>query len=68
MRNPCFILKGDIEMKRYKAIAAMTTYAEVQIEAQSAQEAYEIANEMDGADFMELAGEGEWTIDISPAE
>lgn len=55
-------------MKKYRAIAAMTTYAEVQIEAQSAKEAHEIANEMDGADFMELAGEGEWTIDILPAK
>lgn len=66
--KPIFILKGDIEMKKYRAIATMTTYAEVRIEAQSTQEAYEIADEMDGADFKELAGEGEWTIDILPAE
>lgn len=54
-------------MPRYRALATFTTYAEVYIVAENAEAAFEIADEMDGGEFSELAGQGGWDIDIFDA-
>ena len=51
-------------MPRFRAIATMTTFAEVVIVAPDEQSAYEIADAMDGADFIEIPGEGGWSIEV----
>lgn len=55
-------------MKKYRARATMTTFAEITIEAANEQEAYEIADELDGGEFIEIAGVGGWDIEILPPE
>lgn len=51
-------------MPKFRALATMTTYAEIIIDAKDADEAYEIADNLDGGEFAEIAGEGGWTIEI----
>ena len=55
-------------MKRYRALAEFTTYAEVFFTAENEDEAYDIADTMDGSEFVELAGVGNWTITVTPAD
>lgn len=54
-------------MKKYRAIATITTYAEAFITANSEKEAYDIADNMDGGDFAEVLYTGGWTIEIESA-
>ena len=57
-------------MKKFKAIAVMRTYFEIEIEAQDEDQAWEIANETDGGDFKPIEGDqGDWEIyDVKPTE
>lgn len=55
-------------MKKFKAIATMTTYAQIDIMAADEQAAYDIADAMDGGEFVDIAGEGGWSIEILPAD
>ena len=38
-------------MKKFKVIAAYTTYCEAEIEAEDEQQAYWLATQLDGSDF-----------------
>jgi hypothetical protein len=54
--------------RKYKAIAKITTYAEIEITAESGKGAYEIADNMDVDDFNEIIGAGGWTISVTPCD
>jgi hypothetical protein len=49
-------------MAKFRAVATYTSYCEVIIEAESEDEAFEIAQSMDGGDFTPIDG-GDWDID-----
>jgi len=51
-------------MPRFRVIVAMTTYADTYVEAKDADDAWEIARAMDGAEFEEIAGEGGWSLEV----
>ena len=48
-------------MKTYRVEAQYITYVYVDIEAEDADQAWEIASDMDGGDFKE-SGFGDWGI------
>jgi hypothetical protein len=48
-------------MKRYKIYAAYDTYCEAVIEAESEDQAYDIAKQMDGGSFTSRDS-GDWRI------
>jgi hypothetical protein len=51
-------------MKTYKVTASFTTYCYANVEAESEEEAYAIAIEMDGGDFTtDSMSSGDWSID-----
>ena len=50
-------------MKKYKVIATMTIKLETIIEANSEEEANEIAREIEGDSFKEISNSGTWSID-----
>ncbi len=50
-------------MATYKVKAKMTQYLETTIEADSEDEAWEIARETDGGDFSEIEDAGTWTVE-----
>jgi hypothetical protein len=52
-----------MDMKTYRITASMTTYCYATIEADSEDEAYEIARGMDGGDFTPDPMRGDWSID-----
>jgi hypothetical protein len=47
-------------MKKYKAIASYTTYVQAYIEAETEDEAYAIAKEMDGGSFKQMDEGHRW--------
>ena len=49
-------------MKTYKIRVAMTTYLETEIEAEDQDQAWEIANDMDGDAFTEVPYSGGWEV------
>ena len=49
-------------MKTYRIVATMTTYCYANVEADSEDEAYEIARGMDGGDFTPDPMRGNWSI------
>lgn len=49
-------------MKTYQVLASYTAYCSVFIDAESQDEAYDIATRMDGGDFKQ-DGYGDWNID-----
>lgn len=49
-------------MKKFKVLASYTNYCYTEIEADSLEQAQEIANDMDGGDFTMDGGDG-WQID-----
>ena len=54
--------------KIYRVLASSITYYAVNVEADTEQEAWDIAGQLDGGDFMEL-DEVDWQIDsIIPAD
>lgn len=52
--------------KRYKVFAKMTTYLYVHVDAESEDDAIDIAKNMDGGDFIPInqgiVAEGDWQI------
>jgi len=51
-------------MKKYRVIASFITYCETEIEAESMDEAYLIALDMDGGSFDPMEGaQDDWHID-----
>lgn len=51
-------------MKKYRVIASFITYCETEIEAESMDEAYLIALDMDGGSFDPMEGaQDDWSID-----
>lgn len=50
-------------MKTYRITASFTTYCYANVEANSEDEAYEIAQGMDGGDFTPDPMRGDWSID-----
>lgn len=52
-------------MKTYKVIASYRTIVYVNVEAKDADEAYDIARDMDGGDFERAKGDdlSDWSID-----
>lgn len=48
-------------MKRYRVVASYITYCENEIEAESMDEAYQIAEQMEGGDFY-YKGIDDWQI------
>lgn len=55
-------------MKKFIAYASMTTILKIEIEANSEEEAWQIAKETDGGDFTEIEGAGSWHINRVDAE
>jgi len=49
-------------LKKFKVTATMTTHLEVTIEAETIEEAYEVAIDLDGGQFH-TKGEGDWRVD-----
>jgi len=55
-------------MKRYRIYAAYDTYCEAEIEAESEDQAYDIAKQMDGGEFISRDS-GDWRIlDVEEVE
>lgn len=52
-------------MKTYKVIASYRTIVYVNVEAKDADEAYDIARDMDGGEFQRCKGDdlSDWSID-----
>ncbi len=52
-------------MKTYKVIASLTTYFFEYVEAESEEQAYDIAKDMDGGAFIPVdqGVGGDWSID-----
>ena len=48
-------------MKTYRVLASYTTYCKVFIDAETEDEAHDIATQMDGGSFKE-EGYGDWNI------
>jgi hypothetical protein len=57
-------------MKKFKAVAVMRTYFELEIEAETLDEACKLAQEADGGSYTPIKGEsGDWEIyDVTVAE
>ena len=53
-------------LNKYRVYATYTTTLYTIVEAEDAQEAYEIAKDMDGADFRECGELGDWHIESDP--
>ena len=49
-------------MKKYRVIASYVVYCDTIVEAENADEAFEVATTMDGGDF-DYNGHGDWNID-----
>jgi hypothetical protein len=49
-------------MKTYRVMAQYTTYVDTHIEAESYEQAWDIAVNLDGGDFKE-SGYGDWNIE-----
>jgi hypothetical protein len=49
-------------IKVYRVVASMTTYCYANVEAESEDEAYAIAQSMDGGDFTTDPMRGDWSI------
>ena len=49
-------------MKKYRVIACYYTYCTAVVEAETAEQAEAIAEEMDGGDFKESGELGDWQI------
>lgn len=50
-------------MKKFRAVAVMRTYFELEIEAETLDEAQELARDADGGDFTPIKGDqGDWEI------
>ena len=49
-------------MKTYKVTACYTTYCTAIVQAESEDEAYALAREMDGGDFRQSGELGDWHI------
>jgi hypothetical protein len=49
-------------MKTFKVQASYTTFLDATIEAETIEQAFDIAREMDGAEFKDT-GLGDWSID-----
>jgi hypothetical protein len=54
-----------MDMKTYKVIASLTTYFFEYVEAESEEQAYDIAKDMDGGAFIPVdqGVGGDWSID-----
>lgn len=51
-------------MKKYKVMAVMTSYVYLTVEAKNKEEAYDIADDTDGGEFVEESPYvGGWTIE-----
>ena len=50
-------------MKKYSIKASYITYVQADIEAESEQEAWDKAKELDGGDFYETEYPDDWSID-----
>ena len=56
-------------MKTFKVTACYFTYCTATVEAESEEQAYELAREMDGGDFKQSGELGDWHInDIQELE
>lgn len=49
-------------MKTYKVLASFVSYSEIEIEAESDEQANDIAHNLDGGSFKH-SGYGDWNID-----
>jgi hypothetical protein len=49
-------------MKRYKAYATISYDLECEFEVEDDEDAWDIARELDGGDFKELDGSGDWKV------
>ena len=49
-------------MKKYKIKATMYTYLQAEIEAENEQDAWEVANDLDGDMFTEVPFTGGWDV------
>lgn len=51
-------------MKTFRVVASYTTYVYVDVEAENEDQAFEIAEDMDGGEFQPLHGDdmSDWTI------
>lgn len=57
-------------MKKFRAVAVMRTYFELEIEAETMDEACELAQEADGGSYTPIKGDvGDWEIyDVTKTE
>jgi ribosomal silencing factor RsfS len=49
-------------MAKYTVVAKSTSYYYLTVDADTKDEALRIGEEADGADFLEIEGEGDWVI------
>ncbi len=50
-------------MSKYRVWAKMTTYSYLDVEAESPDEAFNIAKETDGGEFISSEEGGDWEVD-----
>jgi hypothetical protein len=50
------------KMKRYKAYATISYDLECEFEVEDDEDAWDFARELDGGDFKELDGSGDWKV------
>ena len=50
-------------MKKFRVWAKMTSYAYLDVEAETAEEAYQIADSTDGGEFISDEFKGDWEVD-----
>ena len=56
-------------MKKYKVMAVMTSYMYLTVEAKNKEEAYDIADDTDGGEFVEESPyDGGWRIPMESIE
>jgi hypothetical protein len=49
-------------MKRYKAYATISYELECEFDIEDDEDAWDFAREIDGGDFKEIDGSGEWKV------
>jgi uncharacterized protein Smg (DUF494 family) len=49
-------------MKKYRVVAVISYLLEAEIEAESLEQAQQMARDLDGAGFNEIENTGEWSI------
>jgi hypothetical protein len=56
------LMKRRLKMKKYKAYATISYDLECEFEIEDDEDAWDVARDLDGGDFKELDGSGDWKV------